>query len=354
MSPRVPAAALLSASLLLSAACSRPDPASASLHKGAAAAPPDAVEVQTFVVVAQPLQRELVAVGSLRSDESVTVASEIAGRITRVGFDEGQPVKRGALLFELDDAVYRAEVEQARANLALSQRSAARADELFAQKLIAAQDRDQTAATLQVNRAALQLAEARLDKTRITAPFDGVAGLRLVSPGTYVQAGQALATVEALARMKLDFRLPELALPALAVGQPLQLEVDALPGQAFTGEVYAIDPRVADDSRSIGVRARVSNEQGRLRPGLFARVRLVVERKTDALVIPEQAIQPRGDQLFAFVVQDGQARMRAIRLGQREPGKAEVIEGLRAGEAVVISGLQRLADGVAVRSTAAD
>lgn len=345
MRHRLTAIAALAISLLC-VACSPTESAAPAAAPAAAAA---AVAVSTHAVMPGPLERELVAVGSLRADESVTIAPEIAGRVTRIGFEEGQPIARGALLFELDDSVYRAEVEQARANVNLSRRTAERAEELFARKLISAQDRDQAAATLLVNQAALQLAQARLDKTRIHAPFDGVSGLRLVSPGTYVTAGQSLAALESIRRMKLDFRLPELALPALAVGQKLLVEVDAWPGERFGGEVYAIDPRVADDTRSIGVRARVPNEAGRLRPGLFARVRLVVDRKDDALVIPEEAILPRGEQLFVYVVQDDTARLREVVVGQRQPGTAEIVRGLRPGDTVVTSGLQRLSDGAAVR-----
>lgn len=335
-------AALVAALLAAAGGCSREPAATAS------AAARAKVAVRTHLVTPAPFERELVAVGSLRADESVTVASEIAGRLVRIGFSEGRPVKAGTVLFELDDSIYRAEVEQARANLVLSRRSAERAEELFARKLISAQDRDQAVATLQVNEAALQLAEARLSKTRITAPFDGIGGLRLVSPGTYVAAGQPLTMLEAITRMKLDFSLPELALSALAVGQRLQVEIDALPGERFEGEVYAIDPRVSDQTRSIGVRAHVSNDAGRLRPGLFARVRLAVERQADAILIPEEAILPRGEQLFVYVIKDGSARLREVKVGERQPGRAQIVSGLRPGEAVAVSGLQRLSDDSAV------
>ncbi|HUP92813.1 MAG TPA: efflux RND transporter periplasmic adaptor subunit [Solimonas sp.] len=315
---------------------------------GRTAATPAPVTVEVEVVKATPLAQELVGVGSLRSDESVTLRSEIVGRVARIGFTEGQQVARGALLFELDDSVFRAELDQARANERLTRRNYDRAVELSAQKLVSASDRDAAAANQDVARASLALAEARAAKTRIVAPFSGIVGLRQVSPGDYVAAGQALVNLEAMNPMKIDFRLPESALPVIAVGQGLDIEVDAYPGQRFRGEVYAIDPRVADESRSIALRAHLDNAAGKLRPGLFARVRLQVSQQASALLIPEQAIFPRGEQQFVYVVADGKAALREVRLGQRVPGKAQIVGGLTEGETVVTAGLQKLGPGMPV------
>jgi membrane fusion protein, multidrug efflux system len=153
---------------------------------------------------------------------------------------------------------------------------------------------------------------------------------------------------------KVDFRVDQTALPALRVGQSLQVEIDAWPGERFDAEVYAIDPRVADSTRSIALRARMANPDGRLRPGQFARVRLTVERRQDAIVIPEQAVFPRGEQQFVFVVADGRAQLRAVRLGQRVPGSTEIVDGLQVGEAVVVAGVQLLSDGRPVREERVD
>ncbi len=309
-----------------------------------------AVLVETLTVTPQPLKRELAAVGSVRSQESVIVRPEIAGRIDRIGFDEGRPVKSGQLLFALDDAVHRAELEQARASELLARRSLDRASELLDRKLLSQADRDQAAANHTNAAAALALAQARLDKTRIVAPFDGIAGLRLVSSGDYVEAGRDLANIESLDRVKVDFRLDESALPQLHVGQALEIEVDAYPGERFTGAVYAIDPRIAETTRSIGLRAQLPNPGQRLRPGQFARVHLLLAQKSDALMVPEQAVFPRGDRQYVYVIENGHAQQREIRVGQRAPGAVEVVDGLSAGETLVAAGLQRLSDGIAVRT----
>ncbi|MFP5356881.1 MAG: efflux RND transporter periplasmic adaptor subunit [Gammaproteobacteria bacterium] len=337
--------ALLATALAL-VACGDNSPAPAA--SAAPGAGPRAVEVEARVIEPSELTRELTAVGSLRSEESVTLSSEIAGRVLRINFTEGQPVAAGQLLFELDASIYRAELEQARANLQLARRNSERADELFSQNLISTADRDTAAANLAVNQSALSLAQARHDKTRITAPFAGVAGLRTVSPGDYVNPGQPLVNLEALQSLKLDLRVPEAALPVLSVGQALTVELDAYPGERFTGTLYAMDPRISDTTRSIALRARLPNPDGKLRPGLFARVRIAVETKQAALMVPEEAIFPRGEQLFVYVIEDGKAAIREVRVGQRQPGRAEVVSGLRAGETVITVGLQKIGPGTAV------
>lgn len=314
---------------------------------GAAGARPG-MPVEAEVAKAERIAQEIIAVGSLRSNESVTLSSEIAGRITGIHFREGQPVNQGALLFELDDSVYRAELEQARAGLALSERNHERAKELFERKLISTRERDEAAAQLDVDRAAVSLAQARLAKTRIRAPFQGVVGLRAVSPGDYITAGQPLAPLEQLSVLKADFRLSEAALPAIRVGQTLNLEVDAYPGQIFPGRVYAIDPRLAEDTRSIGLRARVPNDQGQLRPGLFARVRLVIAERPEAVLVSEQAVVPQADQLFVYVIEDGKAVLRPVQLGLRQGGRVEVVSGVRPGEVVITAGAQKIGPGAPV------
>jgi membrane fusion protein (multidrug efflux system) len=308
--------------------------------------PPMPVEAE--VVKAERFAHEIIAVGSLRSNESVTLSSEIAGRITSIPFREGQPVEKGALLFELDDSIYRAEAEQARAVVALSERNHERAKELFERKLISTRERDEAAAKLDVDRAAVQLAAARLAKTRIRAPFDGVVGLRSVSPGDYISAGQALAPLEQISVLKADFRLSEAALSAIKVGQALNLEVDSYPGQSFVGRVYAIDPRLAEETRSIGVRARVPNDKGLLRPGLFARVRLVIAERDNALLVPEQSLMPQGDKLFVYVIENGVAALRPVELGLRQGGRVEVLSGVAPGEVVITAGAQKIGPGSAV------
>ena len=304
-----------------------------------------AVPVEASKVVAAPLSEQVTAIGTLLSDEAVTISSEIAGRLKEIHFEEGQPVEKGALLFSLDDSVYRAQLDDASAKLKLAAQTNKRTSTLFSNKYATAQSADEATSNLAVNTAAVELARVQLDKTRITAPFAGIVGLRHVSAGEYITAGQALVNLEAIDPVKADFRVPEKFLPAIRVGQTIKIKVDAFPEDSFEGRVYAIDPRLDVAGRSLLVRAMVPNRDQRLRPGLFARVTVLLQLKEDALSVPEQAIVPQGESQFVFKIVDGKAKLTKVKIGTRRDGRVEIVEGLTAGDQVVTAGQLKIRDG---------
>ncbi|MGH6734542.1 MAG: efflux RND transporter periplasmic adaptor subunit [Methyloceanibacter sp.] len=304
--------------------------------------------VEAAKVAHAPLSEQVTAVGSLLSDEAVTVSSEIPGRIKQIHFEEGQPVEEGAPLFTLDDSVYRAQVSDVEAKLKLAEQTHQRTTQLFSNKYATAQSADEATSNLAVTKAAVELARVQLEKTKIVAPFSGIVGLRHVSVGEYITAGHALVNLEAIDPIKADFRVPEKFLPAIKVGQPISIRVDAFPGESFEGEVYAIDPRLDVAGRSLLVRARVANPEQRLRPGLFARVSVLLQLKEDALIIPEQAIVPQGDSQFVFKIDDGKVKLTEVTVGMRRSGQVEIVDGLQAGDQVVTAGQLKLRDGTAV------
>lgn len=305
------------------------------------------VRVEVAAVEEIPFARGISAVGSLRSDESVVLRPEVAGRIQSIDFKEGQPVKRGDVLIRLDDSVPRAELAQARANLTLAQSHYRRSVELQGKGFVSQQARDESASTLKVQEAAVALAQARLDKMTISAPFGGIAGLRSVSVGDYVNQGQDLAPLEAIDPLKVDFRVPEMYLSKVGVGQQLTLRMDALPGQERQGVVYAVSPLVDAGGRSILLRATVPNKDAVLRPGMFARVQLQFNQDK-ALVAPEAALSPSGATQYVYRVKDGVAERREVTIGERREGRVEILTGVAAGDRLVVSGLQRVTDGAAV------
>lgn len=309
--------------------------------------PPTGVEVA--MVTTGSVTATITAVGTLQADESVVIRPEIAGRIAQVAFSEGQPVEAGALLLRLDDSIARAELDQAEADLSLAKSNYDRALDIFRKGSGSARSRDESLAALQADTARLALARAKLEKTRIVAPFGGLLGLRQVSVGDYVTPGQAIVNLEDVDPVKVDFRVPETFLARLRTGQPIQVQVDAFRGEIFEGEVYALDPRIDAQGRSVALRARIANREGKLRPGLFARVSLVTEQRSDALLIPEQAIFARGAESFVYVVRDGKAVLTRITLGLRQGVQVEVMEGLSAGDQVVSAGHLKLRDGAPVR-----
>ena len=323
-------------------------PSNTKTAAGGAAAAGSGVAVDATNVKTVRMAQGLTAVGSLRSDESVTIRPEVAGRISEIGFREGQRVARGATLIRFDTSVQRAELEQAEANLGLSKSRLERSRDLFTKGFISAQARDEAESNFKIAQATYDLSHARLTKLEIKAPFSGIVGLRMVSIGDYVKDGQDIVNLEGIDPLKVDFRIPEIYLKQLAVGQSLQITLDAFPNQTFQGKVFAINPLVDTNGRSIVIRAMVRNTESRLRPGMFARVRLLFSDEHDAVAVPEQALIPVGDDQYLFKVVDGRAQRVKVDIGQRREGQVEVLQGLVAGDTVVIAGQLKLRDGTPV------
>ncbi len=305
------------------------------------------VRVEVAPVVQLPWPRGISAVGSLRSDEAVMLRPEVAGRIQQIDFKEGQAVEQGQVLVQLDASIPKAEWQQARANLALAETQHRRAVDLHGRGFVSQQARDEAVSSLKVQQAAAALAQAKLEKMTIRAPFAGIVGLRNVSVGDYVNQGQDLAPLEAVNPLKVDFRVPEMYLGKLRVGQALAVRMDALPGKERVGTVYAVSPLVDAGGRSILLRATVPNDDDVLRPGMFARVQLQFGAEP-ALAVPEAALAPSGQKQYVFRIVDGRAERVEVVLGERREGRAEVLSGLGEGDVVVIAGLQRLTDGAPV------
>jgi membrane fusion protein (multidrug efflux system) len=306
-----------------------------------------AVEAATVAVVKLP--NTLTAVGSLRSDETIVVRPEIAGRVARIEFREGERVAQGQVLVHLDDSVQKADADRAKANLVLQKSKYERAVDLRNKGFISSQAKDEAENNLKVSEADHELALARLAKMQIRAPFAGTIGLRSVSLGDYVKEGQDIVNLESLDPLKVDFRVPEIYLTQVRTGQALQITLDALPERAYAGQVYAINPLLDAAGRAIVIRATVPNADGKLRPGMFARVRLLTSEVKDALMIPEESLFPVGEDKYVYRVVDGRARRQKVDIGLRRDAKVEIVGGLAAGDVVVTAGQPKIRDGAPVK-----
>jgi membrane fusion protein (multidrug efflux system) len=222
---------------------------------------------------------------------------------------------------------------------------------LFSRKFASGSSKDESESNLAVSNAAIELAQAQIDKTKLVAPFAGIVGLRQVSVGEYITPGQQLVGLDAISPIKVDFKVPEKYLPTVHTGQLIEIKVDAFEGETFKGSVYAIDPRVDIEGRSVFIRARVPNEDQKLRPGQFARVTLIHEVKPDALTVPEAAIVPKGEDQYVFKIVDGKAQLSKVSIGTRRAGRVELVEGVAAGELVVTAGQLKIRDGAPVSVT---
>src|SRR5687767_2168528 len=304
-------------------AAKSPATSTAAPAKGGGA--PAGVAIEAIKVSMAKLPHALTAVGSLRSDETVIVRPEIAGRVSEIRFKEGERVAKGAPLVRLDDSVQKADLDKARANLVLSKSKFERAEDLRKQGFISSQARDEAENTFKVAQADVEIMEARVSKTTIFAPFAGTIGLRQVSIGDYVKEGQDIVNLESLDPLKVDFRVPELALSQVKAGQTLQVTLDAIPDQAYDGRVYAINPLIDANGRAIVIRAQVPNRDGRLRPGMFARVRLFTSGSKETMVVPEESLFPVGDDKFVYKIVDGKALRQKVEIGQRRDSRVEIV-----------------------------
>ena len=317
---------------------------------GARGAPRGPVGVEAVAATRAALAEEVGAVGTLRANETVVVRPEMAGRIVRIGFTDGARVRRGDLLVELDASLLAAQVEQARAELALARSNFERTDDLARRNFVSGSARDQAAATLKIQEARLQLAESQLARTRILAPFDGVLGLRNVSVGDVVREGADLVTLEDVSSMKVDLRLPERFLGQLRRGQAIELAFDAFPQRGFTATLDALDAQVDANGRSLLARGRLPNPGGGLRSGMFAKARITLKDKPAAVVVPEEAILPVGADSFVYRIVEGKAMRTRVVTGIRKDGRVEIISGVAEGERVVTAGQLKLQrDGLEVR-----
>lgn len=297
------------------------------------------------------LVEDVNATGTLRSNESVILRPEVSGRITQLNFGDGQQVRKGQVLIAFDSTVNQAEVQQAKAELGIARANFNRNADLARQNFISDRARDESEANVRVLEAKLALAEARLAKLEIRAPFSGVVGIRNVSVGDYVRDGADLVNLEDISSVKVDFRIPERFADRARKGQPLEVAVDALPGRTFNAKVDAIDPQVDSSGRSALLRGRIANSDLKLKPGMFARVRLVLAERPAAVMVPEEALVPQGSKVIVWKVVDGKAVRTEVKTGLRQAAKVEITQGVQAGDLVVAAGQMRLSkDGTPVRA----
>lgn len=314
----------------------------------AAAAPKPALPVKAEAVKLTNVSDDVTAVGSLLAEESVVIRPELDGRITGLHFQEGQAVAAGARLVSLDSSEYEAQLAAVRADLKTEEQRLVRTRELQQQNFISKDALEVQVGNVDRLRARQAEAQSKLDKAIIRAPFAGTVGLRMVSPGAYVKAGQDIVRMESIGSLKVDFRIPETFLSKVKSNQEIVVNVDAYPHENFNGRVYAVEPMVDERTRTVAMRARIPNKSNKLKPGMFVRVAVTLENRPNALTVPEEAIWPQGKDSFVFKVIDGKAALTKIEIGNRQPGRVEIIKGLAANDVVVTEGQIKLRDGAPV------
>jgi membrane fusion protein (multidrug efflux system) len=313
---------------------------------GAGGAAP--ISVITAIATPRDINVGIEAIGTANSNEAVTITSRTTNIVTAIHFTDGQAVKAGQVLVELDREQANADLAAATAAFEESRSQFNRSRELLATQVLSKAQYEQIEATMKANEARVAAAQARLSDTYIRAPFTGGVGMRRVSLGALISPGTVITTLDDTSSIKVDFSVPEAHVGRLRAGQNVLARTNAYPGRKFTGRVASIDSRVDPATRAVNVRAVVANSGAALKPGMFLTVELSQDNR-QALAIPEEAVVPEQARQFVYVVEDGVARKREVLLGRREPGYVEITSGLSAGDHVVIEGTIKLRDGAPVR-----
>jgi membrane fusion protein (multidrug efflux system) len=380
---------------LAAAACGTRD------REAIAAGQPEVLSVPTTPVVEEPVTRFMRVSGTLAAQEEAEVAAEVAGRVVATPIERGSRVARGGTLIQIADAEVAAQAREADANAAqiearlgtasgaafevervpevanaraafeLAETEFARTKMLQERQLVSRSEFDQRQAQVEAARrqyevakngaeqqyqalmgarARVAMARKALDDTVVRAPFDGVVGECLVSAGDYVTRGTKVASVMRVSPLRLELTVPAQYVTAVAVGSAVSLEVDAVPGETFVGQVRFVSPALRSETRALVVEAVVDNANGRLKPGLFATARIEQATKSPALLVPATAVQKTATANRVFVVVGDHAEERLITTGQTEGERIEATSGLTAGERVVVGGLERLKDGTRVKA----
>lgn len=320
----------------------------AAQQQAAQAPKPMGLPVKAEPVHVGKVVDEVTAVGSLLAEESVIIRPEIDGRIVGLHFQEGQGVSAGQRLVTIDSSELEAQLAAIEADLRTEQQRYDRAQELFQQKFISKEALDVQRGSVERLKARVDEARARVAKAAIRAPFSGTVGLRIISPGAYVKAGDDIVRLESIGTIKADFRVPEVFLSRVRPNQEIAVRLDAFPGEEFRGRVYAIQPVVDEQTRTVLMRARVPNKGNKLKPGMFVRIAVTMGTRPNAIIVPEQALWPQGQDNFVFRVVDGKAVLTKVQLGNREPGRVEISSGLSPQDVVVTEGQIKLRDGAPV------
>lgn len=294
----------------------------------------------------QKIPTYIEAVGTLKANESLVLRPEITGRIESISFAEGHLVEKDSALIHFDDALFEAQVDEAKARVSLSEAEYRRVNKLFKNGAISETSRDSALAQMRINEAQLDQAQITLQKMTLRAPFTGIVGLRQFSPGDYITAGSDMLEIVDINSMKLDFRIPEIYLPQVAVGQALSITLSAFPGELFNGEVTAISPQISEQGRNILIRALLPNEDKKLRPGLFSKVQLLVNEQ-ELIIVPEQALIPQGTGFLVYLYKDEKVVPVPVQLGQRQQGTI-ALTGINAGDVVITAGQLKLQPGSAI------
>lgn len=305
------------------------------------------LEVMAVIASPKALNNDLRITGSLTPNESVELKSEVSGIVEKILFKEGQKVTKGQLLVELNADEFTAELQKLQYTKKLNEGIEYRQKQLLAKEAISREEYETALTTLQTSIAEINVKQVQIEKHKIRAPFSGTIGLREVSEGSYITSANLIATIYSINPIKVDFSIPGRYLSELNTGDQIQFSVDAF-DESFEGEIYAIEPQVDPETRSIKVRAVSDNSMDKLLPGQFARVTLTISREASAIMIPTEAIIPELNSKKVYILKNGKVASKEITTGTRTADKIQITSGLLEGDTVLTTGILQLRPGMEV------
>ncbi|MBP9925561.1 MAG: efflux RND transporter periplasmic adaptor subunit [Cyclobacteriaceae bacterium] len=312
-----------------------------------------ALSVDALILKPSRLDNKLNVTGSVLANESLELKSEVSGKITSISFKEGKQVKKGDLLIQTNDDEIRAQLIKQRYNRKLNKDNEFRQRKLLEKDAISQEEYDNALNRLNTTDADIQLLETQLSKTRIRAPFDGVIGLRFVSEGAYISPNTVIATLYNVSPAKIDFAIPGRYSAQVSPGKKIRFTIES-DMKIYEGEVYAIEPRIDPDTRTLKIRALADNKKGNLIPGQFVKVELILDSSDNAIMVPTEAVIPEQAGKKVFVLENGKVQEVKVETGIRTANMLEILSGLKQGDTLLTTGILQLRAGMDVQISKLD
>lgn len=307
------------------------------------------ISVDGFIIKTEVLDNDIRAIGNIKANEEAEIRSEVSRKIRGIYFKEGTYVGKGKTLFKLDSDDLTAKLRRQEVDERLAVTKLEREKQLIEKGLTSQEEYDVLETTLEQIRAEISITRIDISKTYVRAPFSGIIGLRNVSNGAYVTPQTVLTTMQDVSRVKIDFSIPERYIYLFKKGQKINFKVDGMDGE-FEAEIYAYEPKVENDTRSLVLRAITSNPGKKLMPGTFANVTFLVNQSSDAMMIPSEALIPKLKGQSVYVVKDGKAKLVDVNIGERTESLIQIISNeIKSGDTIITTNILRIKDNAPVK-----
>ncbi|MCK9212382.1 MAG: efflux RND transporter periplasmic adaptor subunit [Ignavibacteriaceae bacterium] len=307
--------------------------------------------VNAIIVKTKFIQDKIFSNGTFISNEEVELRSEISGKITKILFKEGQPIKKGTVLIKINDSELQATLKKNQSKESLARDKEYRIKQLFTKNLTSQQEYDNALSELNSAEADVEFTKAQLEKTEIRAPFDGIIGLRSVSEGSYISPTSKIATLQNINPVKVDFSVPQKYFGIVKEGKTILVKI-ASTGKTYSGKIYAVEPKIDESSRTVQARAIIPNDRRELTPGAYVEIDIVLQDIKDAIMVPSEAVVPDIQGEKVFVYRNGIAVPQLVKQNIRTENEVQIIDGLNVGDTIIVSGIIQLKPNAPVKLNA--